>query len=211
MDTVGGSIERPRERGHTPTFWPVPSLVTLQGASGGLHLGFEAPTAVSLSPAHSLEWIVARNPVKERAFGLLPVLAHPIGGTNDELQTHRACVFATDGRGDSSVVLRSLRRAWLPPAQRPLEEHAETLTCCDDPAASIVAVKRADVGPGVIVRLACPLRAQRTVRLWTPSHEVARAYIASSREENIEPLTVEGGAALVPITSRLTTVRLVTR
>ena len=32
MDTVGGSIERPRERVHQPTFWPVPSLLTLQGA-----------------------------------------------------------------------------------------------------------------------------------------------------------------------------------
>ena len=210
MDTIGGSIERPRERVHRPTFWPVPSLVTLQGTSGALHLGFEAPTAVSLSPEHSLEWIVARNPVKERAFGLLPVLAHPIGGTTDELQTHRTCVFATRGRGVSSQLLRSLRRAWLPVAQRPLEEHANSLVRCDDPTVLLLAVKRADAGVGTIARFARQPRPPQTVRVWIPSHEVTSAFLCNAREEDIGPLAVEAGCAMVPLTARLTTVRLVT-
>jgi hypothetical protein len=88
MDTLGGTIERPHERIHQPTFWPVPSVVSVRAEGRAVHVGFEAPTAASFNPSHGLEWIVARNASKERAFGLLPVLAHPIGGTSDETQTH---------------------------------------------------------------------------------------------------------------------------
>jgi hypothetical protein len=211
MDTVGGSIERPRQRVHQPTFWPVPSLVTLQGVSGGVHVGFEAPTAVSLSPDHALEWIVARNPVKERAFGLLPLFAHPIGGTNDELQSHRACVFASPGRGVSSDLRRSLHRAWLPPSERPLRGYADSLVCCDDPTVSFLAVKRAEVGHGVIARLVSHLRSRRTVRVWIPSHEVTDAFLSNAREEDVARLVVDAGGVVVPMTARLMTVRLVTR
>jgi len=211
MDTVGGSIERPCERVHQPTFWPVPSLLTLQGASGGVHVGFEAPTAVSFTPDHALEWIVARNPMKERAFGFLPVLAHPIGGTVDELQTHRAALFATRGRGVPAEFRQRLERAWLPPEHRPLKTHAASLMRCDDPSVSFQAVKRADVGVGVIVRLGCELRAPRTVRVWLPSQTVWGAFLCDAREENLAPLELQAGQVMVPLKSRLTTVRLVTR
>lgn len=209
MDTIGGSIERPRERVHQPTFWPVPSLLTLQGASGGVHVGFEAPTAVSFSPDHTLEWIVARNPMKERAFGLLPLLAHPIGGTVDERQTHRAALFATRGRGVAAELRQRLERAWLPPEDRELKEHAASLARCDDPSVSFPAFKRADVGEGVIVRLACELHAPRTVRLWLPALAVKRAFLCDAREVDFESLELEAGRVLVPLRSRLTTVRLV--
>jgi hypothetical protein len=208
MDTVGGSIERPRERVHQPTFWPVPSLLTLQGASGGVHVGFETPTAVSFRPDHTLEWIVARNPMKERAFGLLPVLAHPIGGTVDELQTHRAAMFATRGRGVCTEVRRCLENGWLSPAHRRLKEHALSLLHCDDPAVSFVAIKRADAGGGVIVRMACELRAPRTVRVWIPSQTIREAFLSNAREETVAPLAIEAGQVVVPLQARLTTIRL---
>jgi hypothetical protein len=209
MDTVGGSIERPRERVHQPTFWPVPSLLTLQGTSGGVHVGFETPTAVSFSPDHALEWIVARNPMKERAFGLLPVLAHPIGGTVDELQTHRAAMFVTRGRGVCNEVRRCLENGWLSPAHRELKEQALSLVRCDDPAVSFAALKRADAGGGVILRLACDLRAARTVRVWIPLQPIAGAFLCNAREETLGPLAIEAGQVLVPLEARLTTIRLV--
>ena len=209
MDTVGGTIERPRERVHQPTFWPVPSLLTLQGASGGVHVGFETPTAVSFRPDHALEWIVARNPMKERAFGLLPVLAHPIGGTVDELQTNRAAMFVTRGRGVCREVRRCLENGWLSPAHQRLKEQALSLVCCDDPAVSFAAIKRADAGGGVIVRLACELRAPRTVRVWIPSQTVWGAFLCNAREETLGPLAIESGQVLVPLHARLTTIRLV--
>jgi hypothetical protein len=209
MDTIGGTIERPRERVHQPTFWPVPSLLTLRGASRGLHVGFETPTAASFRPDHTLEWIVARNPMKERAFGLLPVLAHPIGGTVDELQTHRAAMFATRSR-DCSEVRRCVENGWLSPAHQKLKERALSLVRCDDPSVCFAAIKRADAGDGVIVRLACELGAPRTVRVWVPSQPVGSAFLCNAREETLEPLAIESGRVLVPLTSRLTTIRLVT-
>jgi len=211
MDTIGGSIERPRERFHQPTFWPVPSSLTLQGEHGALHLAFESPTAVSLSPGHALEWIVARNPMKERAFGILPVLAHPIGGTVDELQSHRAALFATAGRGDSAELRRRLERAWLPLAQRPLRDRAGSLIRCDDPGVSFSAFKRAEDGIGVVARLACALRGPRTVRVWLPSQAVSGGFLCDARETNTGPLEMDAGQVLVPLRSRLTTLRLLTR
>jgi hypothetical protein len=211
MDTIGGSIERPRERLHQPTFWPVPSRVTLQGRAHALHVGFEAPTAASFSPEHALEWIVARNPVKERAFGVLPVLAHPIGGTVDELQTHRAALFATSGHGVSPKMLRHLHFCWLPPAARPLERLVDELVRCDDSTVAFSAMKRADVGVGVIVRLTRRSHSPRTVRISLPSREIWGAFRCNAREENIEPLELERGQVKVPLNARLTSVRLVVR
>jgi hypothetical protein len=211
MDTLGGRIVRPRERGHSPTFWPVPSIVTLQRPAGGFHVGFEAPTAVSLSPAHVLEWIVARNPVKERAFGILPVLAHPIGGTVDERQTHAAAIFAAKGRGLSAEFRERLDVAWSPEAQRPLKVRADAYVVCDDPGVYFGVVKRADVGEGVILRLVSDRSAPRSVRvgLHADVGVVVAASFCDAREGDGEPLAVENGRAVVPLVARVTTVRIV--
>jgi hypothetical protein len=211
MDTLGGTIDRPHERIHQPTFWPVPSIVSMRGASSAVHVGFEAPTAVSFTPEHGLEWIVARNASKERAFGLLPVLAHPIGGTSDETQTHEAAFFAAAEPELSEEMRRRLEFAWLPAAHKSLKHLAGSLVRCDDPAVSFAATKRADVGQGIIVRLACAQAAPRTVRVWLSAREIRSASLCDACERDLGPLEVVGGRAQVPLTSRLTTVRLVTR
>lgn len=209
MDTLGGSIERPRERGHQPTFWPVPSLVSLRGAVWTLNVAFEAPTAVSFSPEHALEWIVARNAPKERAFRLLPVLAHPIGGTVDKSAAHRAVIFAHRGAARPADLRREVDLAWFPPAQQALRTLADSFVRVDDPSVSITAVKRADVGEGLIVRAVDEARAPRTVRLRLASAEIRAAATCDARERDLAPLAVEGGQALLPLSSRLTTVRLI--
>jgi len=210
MDTLGGRIERPRERGHEPTFWPVPSLLSLRGEGGALHACFEAPTAVSYSPSHALEWIVARNPVKERAFGVVPVLAHPIGGTVDERQTHAAALFATHGSGLSPELREQVATAWLPHEERRLKLIADAFVLCDDPEVSLAAVKRADVGCGVIVRLVRESPEPRHVRIWV-GRELGRieaAHRCDAREEDSDALVVEDGTVRVELRSRLTTLRL---
>jgi hypothetical protein len=211
MDTIGGTIERPFERTHQPTFWPVPSLVSLRRPSSSLHVGFEAPTAVSLSPDHALEWIVARNAPKERAFGWLPVLAHPIGGTVDEEQTHQSALFATPGRIVSPEMRRRLELAWLPAVLRPLKHLAGSLVLCDDPAVTFTAIKRADVGAGVIVRLACAGGSGRTVRVWLKTGDIESASLCDALERDLGAIEVREGRAVVPLASRLVTVRLVVR
>ncbi len=209
MDTLGGRIERPRERIHQPTFWPVPSLVSLRGASRTLNVGFEAPSAVSFSPDHALEWIVARNAPKERAFRLLPVLAHPIGGTDDGPTTHRAAIFLTRPDARFADVRRQLESAWLSPAHRLLRQLANSLVLCSDPAVSITAVKRADVGVGIIVRAVDHDRSPRTVELRLSSAETRAAASCTARERDLADLVIVRGRALVPLSSHLTTVRLI--
>ena len=212
MDTVGGRIERPRERVHKPTFWPAPSTLSLRGPQDAVHVCFEAPTAVSFSPEHALEWIIARNPTKERAFGLLPVLAHPIGGTSDHRQVHHAAMFVTEGRRGHAVphaLLRQVELLFLPDELHAFKRFARTLVCCDDPTVFFSAIKRADVGPGVIVRLACERPSMRTVAVRFATGQIAAAWLADARETDLEPVDIRGGAALVTISRRLTTVRLV--
>jgi hypothetical protein len=208
MDTLGGTIERPHERVHQPTFWPVPSLATLRTASRAIHVGFEAPTAVSFRPKRWIEWIVARNAPKERAFGVLPVLAHPIGGTSDETQTHEAAIFATQGNDDPYEMRRRVELSWLPPALRRLKHLAASLIGCDDPAVSFAATKRADVGAGIIVRLSRARASRQTVRVWLTSREIRAASRCDARERDIEPLEVAEGQVLVPLAFRLTSVRI---
>jgi hypothetical protein len=211
MDTIGGSIERPRERGHSPTFWPVPSTLSLRGPTHSLHSAFEAPSAVSFSPEHALEWIVARNSTKERAFGILPVLAHPIGGTVDELQTHEAAMFVTTGPVGHPIppeLRRRLELAWLPDDMHAMKRWARTLVQCSDTDVSFSAIKRADVGDGVIVRLVHEHPCGKRVGLAVSGRNVVGAALCDARERDLGPLEVAGGEARVDILQRLTTVRL---
>ena len=212
MDTIGGHIERPRERGHSPTFWPVPSLLSLRGPTHTLHAAFEAPSAVSFGPEHVLEWIVARNSTKERAFGLLPVMAHPIGGTADEAQSHEAAIFVTAGPAGHPIpseLRRHLELSWMPVDVHALKRFARTLVVCDDADAFFSAIKRADVGRGIIVRILHDRPSGKIVRVAIPSRTLVSAFLCDARERDLGELDVVGGEALVPVVRRLTTVRLV--
>jgi hypothetical protein len=205
MDTIGGVIKRPRERQYSPTFWAVPSRLTLDDGRQ-LHAMFEAPTAASLSPSGALEWIVARNAPKERAFGWLPVLAHPIGGTNGEVQAHEAALM---GKGDVEAAQRQLELEWLPEAHRPASHAADELVQCDTPQVKVHAVKRAHDGDGVTVRLFCEKPPKAPVRLWLKGRPVRAAFRTDALERELQPLTVEPeGRVVVPMQSRLTSLRL---
>ncbi|MHB8418617.1 MAG: glycoside hydrolase family 38 N-terminal domain-containing protein [Myxococcales bacterium] len=206
MDTVGGRIRRPAERLHRPTFWPVPSQASLPG---GLHAVFDSPSAVSLSPQGSLEWITARNATKERAFGFLPILAHPIGGSSDGAETHRTILFHAAGEASAAALRRRADLALAPAPLRPLHDAAAALIRCDDPAVAIAALRRAEAGRGLVVRLAAEPAPARTVRLALPGLAIAAAYLCDALERDRAFLGVECGEALVPVAGRLTCVRLV--
>lgn len=215
MNTLGGAIQRPAERLYSPTFWPVPSLATLHGDDLDLHASFEAPTAVAArEPADghhaALEWIVARNAPKERAFRVLPVLAHPIGGTSDEAQSHTIAIYTTRAGVSPRVIHRRIERAWVGRSFRSLHEEADALVRCDDAGVNVVAVKRADAGPGTIVRLDASHAASAVVRLELPSPAV-KAWLCDGRERNLRTLAVEGGRVVVPLDARIVTVRLLLR
>jgi hypothetical protein len=204
MDTVGGEIERPRERQFSPTFWAVPSRLTLDDGRA-LHALFETPTAIALSKGGALEWIVARNAPRERAFGWLPVLAHPIGGTNPEHQVHHAALM---GRGELREAQRTLALAWLPEAHRAASEHVEALVACDSAAVSVRAVKRSGPSDDVTVRLYREQPLHGPVRVWLPEHEVESAWSCDALGRPLDQLEVVDGRVLVEMSSRLMSVRL---
>jgi hypothetical protein len=45
--------------------------------------------------------------------------------------------------------------------------------------------------------------------VWIPSQTVGGAFLCNAREETLGTLAIESGQVLVPLTARLTTVRLV--
>lgn len=211
MDTVGGVIQRPRERVYSPTFWAVPSRLTLRDHRE-LHALFEAPTAVSLSPTGALDWIVARNAPKERAWRFLPVLAHPIGGTNTDRQVHESALLAAPALQDRAAVAHARRQldlAWLPALQRSASHAAETMVQCDTPGVTVAAIKRAESGPGVMVRLFCEHVPLKPVRLALATLVFSQAFVCDALERKLYPLTVEPqGQVVILLIDRLTSVRL---
>ncbi|MBS1150313.1 MAG: putative alpha-mannosidase [Myxococcaceae bacterium] len=211
MDTVGGVIDRPRERHNSPTFWAVPSRLTLRDKGQSLFALFESPTAASLSPTGALEWIVARNALKERAFGILPVMAHPIGGSNRDRQVHEAALMPS-GLVDAPHLAharRQLSRAWLAPELRGASHAAEAIVRCDAPGVTIAAVKRAESGEGVIVRLFCEQLPEKPIRVTVEGLVVTQASVCDALERELRVLEVEPlGQVVLPLEQRLTSLRL---
>ncbi len=204
MDTVGGVIERPHERQYSPTFWAVSSRLTLDDGKV-MHALFEAPSAVSLSPSGALEWIVARNAPRERAFGWLPVLAHPIGGTNPDVQEHHSALM---GRGELIDAKRALELHWLPERHRAASEHAEGLVRCDSEAVTVRAMKRSGLAGDVTVRLYREEPLKGPVRVWLQDRNVSAAWTCDALDRKLQMLAIEpGGRVVVPLESRLTSVR----
>lgn len=206
MDTVGGYIERPRARHFEPTFWGVPSRLTLNYGVRTLHALFESPSAAAVGAHGELDWVVARNAPKERAFGLLPVFAHPIGGTNQDVQHHRAALVCG---GDVALAQRTLEQAWLPLGHRAAWHAAQSLVHCDRDDVAVSAVKRSHRRDGVTIRLFSKAPATAPVRLWVDGQRVRRAFTTDALERDLAPLSVDDeGAVHLILASRLCSVHL---
>ena len=124
-----------------------------------------------------------------------------------------AQLLAVAGGGSVAPGPHGPEIGWLPVGQRLLKAYADSRVECDDPDVSVVAVKRADVGAGVIVRLMREELAPRTAHLEivASAGRIWGAFRCDAREEDDEPLAIADGRALVPLRARLTTVRLIVR
>jgi hypothetical protein len=208
MDTVGGVISRPREKLYSPTFWPVPSRLSVRDGHA-LHALFESPTAASLSMGGALEWIVARNAEKERAFRWLPVLAHPIGGSCHDAQVHEAALLGGPCPIALAAAQRQLELSWLPPQQRVAGASARARVRCDTDGVVVRALKRVERGDGLLVRLFCETPAKAPVRVRLEHAAVKEAFLCDALERTQERLCVEpDGHVVVPLSGRLTSLRL---
>jgi hypothetical protein len=181
MDAAGGFIRRPLQKLYAPTFWPALSSVE----TPGLSLLLDSPTAVSGSTEGSLEWIVARHAPKERAYWVLPVLAHPIGGSVRAPQTHDTVLHLG--------TLPRLEHAWIR---------------CNDAGVRVAMVKPAADRNGIIIRLHADLLPELPVELTLQGQALEEAHLCDARETNLSTLRIDRDVAHIPLSARIATVRL---
>jgi hypothetical protein len=215
MDVPGGIVERPAHKLYRPTFWPARSFVHLHDAESGPGLAafLGGPAAVSSDGAGAVEWIALRYAPREKAFGLLPILAHPASGTDPhEGQLDYAVWFTTAGdarkNGLPRHVRRALRAALFHPEEADLDDLANSVVVADRDDVKVMALKPPFAGEGVVVRLSSFARTAIEVRLSCPSRPIRQATLCDARERFIASLRVEAGVAIVPMSGALASVLL---
>jgi len=169
--------------------------------------------AVSYQPSGRLETIALRNAIREKAFGLLPLLAMP--ATGREQYTHAfdyAVLFTPSGDWRDNglpVVAHSLAdNPWDNAGRAELRELAESIVTTDRPDVSVTAVKRASRGDGLIARLSTFTLPGSPVALLVRDRTVKTAFLCDARERDLKPLEVSGGIVHLTMPSSIATIRL---
>ncbi|MCC7077195.1 MAG: hypothetical protein IT198_08730 [Acidimicrobiia bacterium] len=215
MHQPGGVVSRPLQRGFDPTYWPLHSFVAARNADKrGVGVATDMPTAVAVSPHGVIDVVVARNAVKEQAWGVVPLLANPAKGRvrqDVDFDIALWAVPATAGPHHFETVWRDLVDAADPdPARR----HARALVAAtfttDDPHVSVVAAKLAHRDGGMIVRLRDLRGGATRTRLRVRGVDLVAASRCDARERDLESLVVAGDGVDVPLAYGFATVRLVT-
>jgi hypothetical protein len=215
MDVPGGAVERPLSKLHEPTFWCASSFAMLREGEGlpGLAVFADRPLAVSAHSDGSLDWVAARNAPKERAFGLLPLLANPARGEESSTQTMDCTLCLIGGRSSTADHLAALAEEALHPAWRDLEAHGRRLAASrvawtDSEQVRLAALEHAFNGDGLILRLHRWGRSPSRMHLGLAQGRIASAVLCDGYERELSPLRIEAGTAVVPLAAAITTVRV---
>lgn len=214
MDVPGGIVERPAHKLYRPTFWPARSFVHLHDQRGpGLAAFLGGPAAVSSDGAGSVEWIALRYAPREKAFGLLPILAHPASGSDPhEGQLDYAVLVTAAGDARSNLlphqVRRALRAAMFEPEADDVDALANAIIVADRDDVKVTALKPPFRGDGVVVRLFRIARSPVEVGLSCPSRPIRRAALCDARERIMTRLPVVQGVVRVPLAYALASVLL---
>ena len=204
MSTPGGFVTRPSGRIYNPTFWPLYSFTHLQDDETGQGIAVVQPNpgAVSFSPDGRIELIAMRNAVRETAFGLLKLPANPASGHERESYAYEYSLIFTRGEDwrENNLHRYCIRSPAL----------TEAIITTDNTDVWVTAIKPASRGEGIIIRLNCLWIPVSDVRVAARDLKVTNAVLCDARERDQHPLALEDGAARVPITGTITTVRLIT-
>lgn len=219
MDQPGGIVSRPVERHFHPTFWPVSTWIAPDTATDGWSVSVDMTRAVAVHPDGAVEVVVARNATKERAWGVLPILACPAKG-HEPGTTTAAVALSWPGAGSASAHLAAARVLVSDILRERLETAIARVVAVepDDDGGSqtpfeIMAMKPATRGDGFILRIAGhggqgPINC----RLSTEA-PLDRAGICDVRERDTEELhphqAGEGSAVDIRCRAGITSVRLV--
>lgn len=218
MDVPGGIVDRPSRKLHRPTFWAARSVVHAHDVATdhGVAAFLGGPACVTLGEQGVIEWVTFRNAPQERAYWLLPVLSHPASGHDpDPWSFEYAVWFTRRGRFLDNRLPQTVAQALRSPTRDgdmpDLDAIAEHVVASDRDDVMVTAVKRAQRGTGVIVRLN-NLSGADEVRLRCSSRMPRAAYLCDARERDRSALSVHAGTVTVPLAGRtLVSVRLVFR
>lgn len=223
MDQPGGMVTRPAVRIFEPTFWPVSSWCVTDvgdeestGEKRRIALAVEMTRAVCASGRDLVEVVVARNAIKERAFGILPILACPARGhERGDTEAKVAVWWPTEAaeqdlQRDAQARIADPRRERLRDAAARLVE----IEAVEDVAVSVevLALKAATRGDGFVLRLRIagePISRELRPRTAIP---LARVAICDARERDIEEIageTPEREAIRITARGNLISLRLV--
>jgi len=215
MDVPGGVVKRPFTKIYDPTFWPAVNFVHLQDVSSGCGMAIflGGPASVSGNSNGVVEWIGLRNAPREKAFGFLPLLAHPASGTaSEEFSFDYAVLFTPKGdwRENRLYALAQevLSEPWIAPGTPDVNEAADSFVSVDREDVFVTALKKASRGNGLIARLLCHNRLPCEVRLRCRDRLIRKAVFCDARERDEEDVEVESGEAVLNIHTAIVTVRL---
>jgi alpha-mannosidase len=171
------------------------------------------PSVISCNNGGEMELVVMRNTRKEKAFGIFPLMGFPAAGADHDKQTLDYAVLPTDSGGWWENRLHKLGESVLHPHWRDPEEAAmmalsDSLIMIDNEELSIMAIKRAQRGDGLIVRLFMPFPKGEEVILAMKNRDIKEASLCDARERDREKIAVKNGKALVPLHNPITTARL---
>ncbi|UJR85683.1 hypothetical protein [Sandaracinus amylolyticus] len=215
MNVPGGVVTRPLQKLYDPTFWPARSFAHLEDPSGfGLAVFLGGPACVGLSRPGVVEWVVLRHAPLEKAFGVIPLPAHPASGIGTAEDGVEYAVWLT-GAGDHRAhhlpreVRRSLRAGLTAPSSIDLDAIASEVITTDHVDVLVSAIKVASRGEGHVVRLRSYRPGERLdVRVRCARRAIREARRCDARERDLAPLVVEDGAARVAVDRAITSVRV---
>jgi hypothetical protein len=215
MDVPGGVVRRPLVKIYDPTFWSCENFIHLRDDTTGA--GFAVlvggPASVCARHGGGIEWVMLRNAHKERAFGFLPVPAHPASGTNDDPHgfDYAACFTTAGDWRENRLHITAEHLLWddLPGAKGPLDgAWPEGPARTDHPDVRVRAIKPAEDGRGVVVRLVSYNPNVRSVRLSYDDRIILKATSCDALERDLGDLPIDAGLPVIPVEAGILTVRI---
>jgi len=214
MEVPGGVVTRPLVKVYDPTFWPALSFAHLRDTTtgSGMALFMGGPASVSAGETGILECVALRNAPKERAFGFLPLPGHPAYGEDNEIHGFDYALGFTregDWRVNRLHVLAPeiLAESWMNPGAKRYPAWGEAPISTGSEDVRVLAVKPAQRGEGLIVRLQS--FGAETAVLRFQDRQIERAVLCDARERDRGELECHDGKAEVPLVKSITTVRVI--
>ena len=216
MDSPGGMVVRPPQKGYDPTFWPLHKFVHIRdkGSGSGLAVIQRYPGAISYQPDGQVELVALRNATREKAYGFIPIPGNPAEGFERQRYVFRyALVFTESGdwrrNGIADLAYSMMGECWDSSNSTALRAAVFSVVKPNRADVWVTAVKPASRGDGVIVRLYTLSSPGEPVAVTFQNHDVKGAFLCDARERDINLLEVRNGSALLIMPGTIATLRLV--